>query len=82
MILNSVTKKLYDGDKGINVIPCFYKREYLEWKPRELGGGLVRIYSIDDPIVRTTKRDQFNRDVLPNGKLSGEHSKSFCCNYR
>ena len=67
MILNSVTKKLYDGDKGINVIPCFYKREYLEWKPRELGGGLVRIYSIDDPIVRTTKRDQFNRDVLPNG---------------
>jgi hypothetical protein len=67
MILNSVTKKLYDGDKGINVIPCFYKREYLEWKPRELRGGLVRIYSIDDPIVRTTKRDQFNRDVLPNG---------------
>lgn len=67
MILNSVTKKLYDGDKGINVIPCSYERKYLEWKPRELGGGLVRIYSIDDPIVRTTKRDQFNRDVLPNG---------------
>ena len=67
MILNSVTKELFDGSKGIDVIPCFYKREYLEWKPRELGGGLVRIYSIDDPIVRTTKRDQFNRDVLPNG---------------
>jgi len=67
MILNSVTKELFDGSKGIDVIPCFYKREYLEWKPRELGGGLVRIYSIDDPIVRTSKRDQFNRDVLPNG---------------
>ena len=34
MILNSVTKKLYDGDKGINVIPCAYERKYLEWKPR------------------------------------------------
>jgi hypothetical protein len=67
MILNSVTKKLYDGDKGINVIPCSYERKYLEWKPRELGGGLVGMHSIDDPIVRTTKRDQFNRDVLPNG---------------
>jgi hypothetical protein len=77
MILNSVTKKLYDGDKGINVIPCFYKREYLEWKPRELGGGLVRIYSIDDPIVRTTKRDQFNRDVLPNGNYLENTARQF-----
>ena len=67
MILNSVTKKLYDGDKGINVIPCSYERKYLEWKPRELGGGLVGMHSIDDPIVRTTKRDQLNKDILPNG---------------
>ena len=67
MILNSVTKKLYDGDKGINVIPCAYERKYLEWKPRELGGGLVGMHSIDDHIVRTTKRDQMNKDILPNG---------------
>ena len=67
MILNSVTKKLYDGDKGINVIHCAYERKYLEWKPRELGGGLVGMHSIDDPIVRTTKRDQMNKDILPNG---------------
>ena len=67
MILNSVTKKLYDGDKGIDVIPCSYERKYLEWKPRELGGGLVGMHSIDDPIVRTTKRDQMNKDILPNG---------------
>ena len=32
MILNSVTKELFDGSKGIDVIPCFYKREYLEWQ--------------------------------------------------
>ena len=31
MIYNSVTNKLYDGVKGINVIPCYYKREYIEW---------------------------------------------------
>ena len=45
----------------------FYERQYIEWKPRELGGGLVTIHSVDDPIVKTTKRDQMNRDVLPNG---------------
>ena len=31
MLLNTVTKKLYQGDKGINVIPCHYKLEYQEW---------------------------------------------------
>lgn len=67
MILNSVTKELFDGDKGIQVLPCFYKREYLQWKPRELGGGLVSIHAVDDPIVKTTTRDSMNRDVLPNG---------------
>ena len=34
MIYNSVTGDLYDGDKGIDVIPAFYKLEYLEWKDR------------------------------------------------
>lgn len=67
MILNSVTKQLFDGSKGIKVIPCAYDRKYLQWKPRELGGGLVSIHSVDDPIVKTTKRDAMNRDVLPNG---------------
>jgi len=67
MILNSVTKQLFDGEKGINVIPCSYERKYLEWKPRELGGGLVGMYTVDDPVVKTTKRDQMYRDVLPNG---------------
>ena len=31
MIFNSVSGDLYDGAKGINVIPAFYKLEYVEW---------------------------------------------------
>ena len=54
MILNSVTKELFDGAKGIEVIPVFYNRKYLEWKDRG-EGGLVNIFAIDDPIVKTTK---------------------------
>ena len=37
MIYNSVTGELYNGTEGINVIPCFYKLEYLEWKDRGEG---------------------------------------------
>ena len=67
MILNSVTKELFNGEKGVNVIPAFYNRKFLEWKDRGEGGGLVKMYSIDDPIVKTATRDQMNRDRLPNG---------------
>ena len=34
MIFNTVTKQLYDGEKGVDVIPCYYKREYVEWSDR------------------------------------------------
>ena len=45
MIYNSVTGELYNGVEGINVIPCFYKLEYLEWKDRGEGlGAPVAIY--------------------------------------
>ena len=34
MILNTVTNSLYDGSKGIEVLPVFYKRQYIEWQDR------------------------------------------------
>ena len=39
MIFNSVSGELYDGVKGIDVIPAFYKLEYIEWKDRGEGPG-------------------------------------------
>ena len=30
MIFNSVTGELFDGEKGIEVVPCHYKMEYIE----------------------------------------------------
>jgi hypothetical protein len=47
MIFNTVTKELFDGEKGIDVIPCHYKLEYVEWQERGEGGGApVAIHSI------------------------------------
>ena len=28
MIINTVTNEIYDGEKGIEVIPCHYKRQH------------------------------------------------------
>lgn len=67
MIFNNVTGEAYDGKVGILVIPCAVQFKLIEWKPRDSGGGFVRAYSPDDPIGKTTRRDDKNRDILPNG---------------
>ena len=68
MILNTVTNELYDGTKGIQVIPCFYKREYVEWKDRgESMGAPVGIHASDSEVAASARRDATNKDRLPNG---------------
>ena len=68
MIVNSVTKELYDGAKGINVIPVHYERQYVEWQDRgQTGNAPVAIHKADSDIVSTTTRDKSWKDRLPNG---------------
>jgi len=67
MIINTVTNEIYDGEKGIDVIPVHYKREYIEWQDRgESQGAPVKIYQAGDDLPSTT-RDKFNKDRLANG---------------
>ena len=67
MILNTVTTALYDGPDGIQVLPVFYKRQYIEWQDRgESKGAPVHIYNAGDDIPKTT-RDKMNKDRLGNG---------------
>jgi hypothetical protein len=67
MIINSVTNELYDGEKGIQVLPVYYKRQQIEWQDRgESKGAPVNIYGAGDDIPQTT-RDKSNKDRLANG---------------
>ena len=67
MIINTVTNELYDGEKGIQVLPVYYKRQYIEWQDRgESKGAPVHIYDAGDSIPQTT-RDKGNKDRLANG---------------
>lgn len=68
MFLNTVTKKLYDGDKGIFVIPCDYKLEYQEWADYGTGSGRPEnIFDDTSDILTKTTKDQIGKDRLPNG---------------
>jgi hypothetical protein len=39
MFYNTVTGELYDGKAGLDVIPCAYRRTYIQWGGREGDGG-------------------------------------------
>ena len=56
-ILNTVTKELFTEDSGCVAIPVAYKRMFLEWTPRESGGGLVQQH-LDPSILSQTTKDK------------------------
>lgn len=68
MLFNTVTGELYDGDAGVRVIPCYYKRTFIEWAPRDSGGGFKGEHLPSAPVVSTIQRTD-KGDVLPNGNL-------------
>ena len=62
---NTVTQEVTDT---IDVVPVLYQLRYVEWKPREQGGGFVEAHNADSGILSQTKRDGMtNKDVLPSG---------------
>jgi hypothetical protein len=68
MILNTVTNDIYDGSKGIEVLPVYYKRQYVEWQDRgESKGAPVSIHDATSDIMSKTTRDKSYKDRLPNG---------------
>ena len=67
MFLNTVTKKTYDGAKGIEVIPCHYKLEFQEWADFGTGSGRPEnIYDANSDILSKTK-NEMGKDRLDNG---------------
>ena len=69
MVYNTVTGDLYDGKKGIEVVPCAYVRQYIEWAPRGSGSGApVAMYpATSDVLSRTHREPGDNKDYLDNG---------------
>jgi hypothetical protein len=78
MIYNTVTNELYNGADGMDVIPCFYKLEYIEWKDRDKGAvAPVNVYSADSDIMSKTTRDEKGKDRLENGNYVEETASHY-----
>ena len=78
MFFNTVTRKLYDGEKGIQVIPCHYRLEYQEWADFGTGSGRPEnIYPASSDILSKTTKDAMGKDGLPNGNYIQKTSQHF-----
>ena len=74
-IINTVTNALYDQ---INVIPCHYKRQYIEWADRGTSTGApVAIHDADSDIISKTTRGKDYKDRLPNGNYLDNTANHF-----
>ena len=64
-LYNTVTQEAFSE---LKVIPVFYHLRYVEWKPREQGGGFIASHSADSGILGQATRDPMtNKYVLNNG---------------
>lgn len=68
MIMDSVSKQLYDGEKGIVFLPCNTARVYVAWKGEPGSGTVAGRYAPNDSVVKTAARKfAFNEMQDPEG---------------
>ena len=70
-LFNTVAEECFDGDKGFDIVPVHYKRAFVEWQPRETGGGFVAEHNEADglDLLKQCTKNDSNQDILPNGNL-------------
>ena len=77
MIYNNVSGSLFDGEQGIDVIPCHYKREFIEWGERGKGSGAPVAVHGSDYDISQAPRDSNFQNRLPNGNVIDETANHY-----
>lgn len=69
MFHNTVTDDLFDGKEGVSVVVCGTAHEFVEWVPRNQGGGIVGRHAVNSDIVAEARKlaEKFNELKTPNG---------------
>ena len=74
-IINTVTNALYDS---IEVVPCHYKRQYIEGAARGTSTGApVASHEADSDFISQTTRGKDYKDRLPNGNYLDNTANHF-----
>lgn len=79
MLIDTITQELFvtmdDDDNAVpapfDIVSIHYKDSYLEWVPRNQGGGLVAEYSAVEGQTIHTQRNDSNQDIIVEGSALG-----------
>lgn len=74
---NNVTGQFWSGEEGITVVPCYQTTKYLEFTPREQGGGFRGEIAPNDPRLQNTTRNG-GKELLPDGNEVVKSDQHFC----
>jgi hypothetical protein len=74
---NNLTNQMWSGETGLLVIPCFQTTKYLEFVPRESGGGFRGEIAASDPVLQRTSRNG-SKEILPSGNELVKADQHFC----
>ncbi len=66
MLFNTVTREMVGGDDGLVLLPCHKELAYVEWVPRDSGGGFVGLHDPNGDVVRKAIEDNDGNRI---GKL-------------
>ncbi len=69
--MNSLTGKVYG--KSVKVIPVYYIKNYIEWKPNR--GGLVKVHDIEPDMI---DKSDYSDWKMPNGNTIVETMNYYC----
>lgn len=67
--LNLATGNTINGAEGFHFVPAIYTINYMEWRTRESGGGIVADHGTDANVLKNTSRDEKNRMMTPDGNV-------------
>jgi len=81
--LNTVSNEVYDGDEGVLLVPVTFRRVFVEWAPRETGGGFVKEHSVADAANIETEIREFEGGAkrvcrTDNGNIIADTRLHYC----
>lgn len=74
-IFNTVSGELFES---VRVVPCRYVKQFIEWIPRDAGGGFVAAHERHAPIIQTAVLNGRRQLMLPNGNNLVETATFYC----
>ena len=57
MIFNTVTDELHEGKTGVLFVPAMTQHVFVEWVPRDAGGGFVAVHEPTSELVAQAKAE-------------------------